>query len=114
MNEVSKMALNEVSEQLEMSTSAGYQVNQCVSNKNYYDNTARGLNVLFNSLTGEGELTLTEDKRKSLVVMLEEMLAEQQNKRREDNMAKENLDKMLNHNRKANQWILAIKSDNGK
>lgn len=114
MNEVSKMALNEVSEQLEMSTSAGYQVNQSVSNKNYYDNTARGLNVLFNFLKGEGELTLTEDKRKSLVVMLEEMLTEQNNKRHEDNIAKENLDKMLSHNRKASQWILAIKNDNGK
>lgn len=114
MNEVSKMALNEVSEQLEMSTSAGYQVNQSISNKSHYDNTVKGLNVLVNSLKGEGELTLTEDKRKSLVLMLEEMLAEQHTKRREDNTAKENLDKMLSHNRKAGQWVLAIKSDNGK
>ena len=42
------------------------------------------------------------------------MLKEQHDKKREDNVAKDNLDKMLDHTRKANQWVLAIKSDNGK
>lgn len=112
MNEVAKMALNEISEQLELTTRSGYQVKQNVYNNNYYENTVRGLNVLVNSLKSGGELT--EEKRTSLLEMLEAMLKEQHDKKREDNVAKDNLDKMLEHTRKASQWVSAIKSDNGK
>lgn len=112
MNEVAKMALTKITEQLELTTRSGYQVKQNICSNNCYENTVRGLNVLVNSLKGGGELT--EEKRTSLLEMLEAMLKEQHDKKREDNVAKDNLDKMLDHTRKANQWVLAIKSDNGK
>lgn len=112
MNEVAKLALTEINEQLELTTRAGYQVKQNICSNSCYENTVRGINVLVNSLKGCGELT--EEKRTSLLEMLEAMLKEQHDKKREDNVAKDNLDKMLEHTRKASQWVSAIKSDNGK
>lgn len=112
MNEVAKMALNEIADQIELTTMEGYNVKNNMSSNNCYENTVRGLNVLVNSLKGGGELT--EEKRSSLLEMLEIILKEQHDKKREDNVAKDNLDKMLEHTRKARQWVLAIKSDNGK
>ena len=55
MNEVAKMALTEITEQLELTTRSGYQVKQNICSNNCYENTVRGLNVLVNSLKGDGE-----------------------------------------------------------